>query len=83
MFGDNMLIAPVTKPSDGVYTEIEVWLPEGEWYELHTGTLLEGGRTLRRKFAWMNMACMSRPVRYCLSTGLKWKISTIMTRIYM
>ena len=51
MFGDNMLIAPVTKPSDGVYTEIEVWLPEGEWYELHTGTLLEGGRTLRRKFA--------------------------------
>lgn len=53
MFGDDMLIAPVTTPapSGSRFAEVEVWLPEGQWYELHTGTLLDGGRTLTRRFA--------------------------------
>ena len=52
MFGDNMLIAPVTSPA-GVngYAAVSVWLPDGEWFETATGTLLEGGRTLTRHFA--------------------------------
>lgn len=51
MFGENMLIAPITQPGKDGYTEIDVWLPEGEWYELHTGTLLKGGAVLKRQFA--------------------------------
>ena len=51
MFGDDMLIAPVTKAGVNGYAAVEVWLPEGSWYELHSGTLLEGGKTLTRHFA--------------------------------
>ena len=51
MFGDDMLIAPVTKPMTDGFTEMEIWLPEGNWYELHTGVLLKGGATVKRHFA--------------------------------
>lgn len=51
MFGDNMLIAPVTAPAKDGYAKVEIWLPEGEWYELHTGTLLNGGQIINRYFA--------------------------------
>ena len=50
MFGDNMLVAPITAPGVDGYASIDVWLPEGQWYEQATGTLLEGGRTLTRRF---------------------------------
>ena len=51
MFGDNMMIAPVTKPGVDGFAEMDIWLPEGSWYELHTGTLLEGGSVMKRHFA--------------------------------
>ena len=52
MFGDDMLIAPITKPADeSGFAAMDIWLPEGSWYELHTGTLLEGGAVIKRHFA--------------------------------
>ena len=51
MFGDDILIAPVTKPGVNGFTEMDIWLPEGEWYELHTGTMLQGGSLIKRHFA--------------------------------
>ena len=51
MFGDDILIAPITKPATDGYTEVEVWLPEGDWYEMSTGTLLTGGKVVTRYFA--------------------------------
>ena len=51
MFGDDMLVAPVTKPGVDGYAKVNVWLPEGKWYELHTGTIIEGGRVVERGFA--------------------------------
>lgn len=66
MFGDNMLIHPITMPMNGVdctaenelatkgekYSIQKVWLPEGKsWYEWRTGTLLKGGQEVERKFA--------------------------------
>ena len=52
MFGDDMLIAPITKPADeSGFATMDIWLPEGSWYELHTGTLLEGGAVIKRHFA--------------------------------
>lgn len=53
MFGDNMIIAPITSPkeADAEVSEIKVWLPEGNsWYEWRTGTLLEGGQEVVRNF---------------------------------
>ena len=51
MFGDDILIAPVTKPAEGNFASMDVWLPEGHWYELHTGTMLEGGKVHKRHFS--------------------------------
>ena len=51
MFGDDMLIAPVTSPATDGYASVDVWLPEGKWYELHTGTMLQGGAVVKRHFA--------------------------------
>ena len=51
MFGDDMLIAPVTKPSENGFASMDIWLPEGHWYELHTGAMLEGGKVITRHFA--------------------------------
>ena len=52
MFGDNLLIAPITQPiaQGEKYSQVDVWLPEGEWLELATGTMLQGGATFKRPF---------------------------------
>lgn len=51
MFGDNILVAPATSPATDGYTAVKLWLPEGNWYELSTGTIVNGDRTLTRNFA--------------------------------
>lgn len=51
MFGDDMMIAPITRPSENGFTAMEIWFPEGDWYELHTGTLIQGGKVMTRHFA--------------------------------
>lgn len=51
MFGDDMLVAPVTQPAkDGVAT-VSIWLPPGRWYDRNRGELAEGGRTITRDYA--------------------------------
>ena len=52
MFGDNMMIAPVTKEvnkEDG-YATLKVWLPEGKWLEYETGQMLQGNDVYKRRF---------------------------------
>ena len=51
MFGDDVMVAPVTAPAKDGYAQVRVWLPEGEWYEWHTGALLQGNRVVERSFA--------------------------------
>lgn len=41
LLGRDLLVAPVTEPGVSVR---QVYLPEGHWYDWHTGELLEGGR---------------------------------------
>ena len=53
MFGDSILAATISRPMDkarGV-SELEVWLPEGKWYDVSAGELIEGGRKLKREYA--------------------------------
>ena len=51
MFGDQILVSPITQPmADGV-SRHKVWLPGGnDWYEVATGTLLKGGQRVERNF---------------------------------
>ena len=51
LFGDDILVAPVTAPGKEGYATVQVWLPEGKWYEWQTRTMLDGGRTVERTFA--------------------------------
>lgn len=52
MFGDNILVAPIGAPMENGVSDVKVWLPAGnDWYEWHTGTLLNGGQELIRQFS--------------------------------
>jgi alpha-glucosidase len=53
IFGDQMLVAPVTAPADKVssLTTETVWLPKGEWIEWPTGKHLTGPATFERSFS--------------------------------
>ncbi|MFF0989860.1 glycoside hydrolase family 31 protein [Kocuria nitroreducens] len=48
LFGAELMVAPVTSPADPVVTRaaVPVWLPEGSWTDLFTGTVYDGGREL-------------------------------------
>ena len=50
MFGDDLLVSPVVTPMVRELSSVDVWLPEGRWYEWATGTLLEGGCRMMRRF---------------------------------
>lgn len=43
MFGDDILVAPVTTPSaDGRQSLQEIWFPEGEWYDVAHDEMIQG-----------------------------------------
>lgn len=51
MFGNDILVAPVAKSDNGTGTVAQtIWLPEGKWYEVVTGELLEGNQVVTRNF---------------------------------
>ncbi len=52
MFGNDLLVAPVTSPMAGesLFVMKDVWLPEGEWYEWSSGALVEGGGVISRSY---------------------------------
>lgn len=51
MFGDDILVAPVTAPARDGLSAMKIWLPPGgDWYEVSTGTFLKGGQITGRRF---------------------------------
>lgn len=50
MFGDQMIVRPVTAPGKEGWAEVQVWLPEGEWYDNNMGELVKGGQTITRSY---------------------------------
>jgi hypothetical protein len=53
MFGDDFLVAPVTAPvtKTNWTASKKIWLPEGDWFEYHSGAMLKGNREVERKYA--------------------------------
>ena len=51
MFGNDMLIAPIYSPAaeDG-YSERNIWLPKGQWWDVTHNKLLQGDRVFRDRF---------------------------------
>ncbi|GAA4276556.1 glycoside hydrolase family 31 protein [Aquimarina mytili] len=51
MYGDQMLFSPTYEPvGDDLIAEQEMWLPEGNWYQLTTGERLEGGTVVKKNY---------------------------------
>jgi len=53
MFGDDILVSPVTVPmstTNWLATK-KIWLPEGDWFEYHSGTMLKGNQVVERSYA--------------------------------
>jgi len=53
MFGDSMLVSPVTTPLDPLHqlSRKAVWVPEGEWVEWSTGSRFKGPQAIERNYA--------------------------------
>jgi alpha-glucosidase len=53
IFGQQMIVAPVTKPvdKDSQLAQENVWIPQGEWIERPTGKHFTGPTTVKRNFA--------------------------------
>lgn len=55
LFGDNMLIAPAVAPADSVdgLTHMDVYLPQGSWYDCTTGCIrtTETGTSLKQTYS--------------------------------
>ena len=47
-FGSELLVAPITSPriKNLNVSKVNVWLPKGIWYDIYTGMVYEGDRTL-------------------------------------
>ncbi|HLP19402.1 MAG TPA: TIM-barrel domain-containing protein, partial [Chitinophagales bacterium] len=51
-FGDNLIVAPITKPAQkNGTTEQTIWLPDGNWYDFRNNNLHAGGREIKQKYA--------------------------------
>ncbi len=50
MFGDDVLVAPITAPMEGSFSTLDIWLPQGTWFEVSTGTMLQGNQVVTRSF---------------------------------
>ena len=46
IFGSDLLVSPVLKPGQKT---LAIYLPKGDWYNLHTGKPCAGGRTVRAR----------------------------------
>ena len=48
MFGDDILATAIVQPADALtgVAERKMWFPEGQWYDMVSGELIEGGQTL-------------------------------------
>lgn len=57
MFGDSLLVAPIFKESG----EVEYYLPKGAWYNLLTGTQVEGGGWQKEKHDYFSLPLMVCP----------------------
>ena len=53
MFGNDIMAAPVTAPISQInwLASKKIWLPQGDWFEYHSGSLLKGNQVIERSYA--------------------------------
>ncbi|MBB3227693.1 alpha-glucosidase (family GH31 glycosyl hydrolase) [Luteibacter sp. Sphag1AF] len=61
MFGDDLLIAPVTVPMKDGAAPFPVWLPPGRWYSRGGAESFEGGQVFERSYGLHEIPVFVRP----------------------
>ncbi|HIU57321.1 MAG TPA: DUF5110 domain-containing protein [Candidatus Ornithomonoglobus merdipullorum] len=56
-FGSELMVSPITAPAEAVtgLGSVEVWLPDGLWFDFFSPRIYKGGRTLR---VYRDIDCM-------------------------
>ena len=62
LFGNDLLVSPISTPSssDGT-SERKTWLPEGLWYDVCRGRMLQGNQTITDQYALNEIPYFIRP----------------------
>ena len=62
LFGNDILVSPISTPSssDGT-SERKTWLPEGLWYDVCRGRMLQGNQTITDQYALNEIPYFIRP----------------------
>ena len=62
-FGSQLLVAPVLTPADprNEMATVQLWLPEGRWFDTARGCFEDGGRTIRRRYLLDEVPAFVRP----------------------
>lgn len=50
MFGNDMLVAPIYEPSSDGFSRRNVWLPQGEWWDVTVGKMRKGNNVFRGRY---------------------------------
>ena len=61
MFGDDMLIAPIYTPSRNGISSRNIWLPEGQWWDVTANRLRQGGSVFRGSYTLDEFPVFYRP----------------------
>ncbi len=63
LFGDEMMVAPVTVPADTEteMAEVKVWLPKGKWFDVAMGNMEKGGQVIKRNYHHCEIPVFVRP----------------------
>ena len=61
-FGDRVLVAPITEPTDRELgtASVTAWLPGGEWTDILTGVHYSGGRKIRCTERWTSLPVLAK-----------------------
>lgn len=62
LFGTELMVAPITQPRSPELNvaKVKVWFPDGLWYDIFTGMIYRGGRTLEVYRALDSIPVMAR-----------------------
>jgi len=63
LFGDDLMLAPITRPVDSHSEQVEqiLWLPPGEWIDTAHGVTLAGNRTYHQQYRLEEIPIFVRP----------------------
>jgi len=67
MFGDDILVAPITQPMENSLSTLKIWLPEGEWVDVVSGETISGNQVIERSYRINQYPVFCKPGRQVIN----------------